>query len=140
MFLRRRRPDATPPAGAPPRPGDGRRHPAVVGADGRLAGRLSGALDVILEGRLAGEIAIDGELTVMPSGEVEGPVSARSVIVAGRIHGDVRGEERVEIARGGHVEGDVVSARVVLAEGSVLNGRVDVLVAAEASGSGQVND
>lgn len=139
MFSRRRRPDDPSTAAVPLRPGEGRRQPAVVGADGRLAGRLSGAFDLILEGRLAGEIAIDGELTVTPSGEVEGPVNARSVVVAGRIHGDVRGEERVEIARGGHVEGDVISARVVLAEGSVLNGRVDVLVAGGEPGPGPVN-
>ncbi len=130
MFLRRRSaPAEEPTASAPIRSGEGSRPATYVSRESRLRGRLTGTTDLVLEGELAGEIAIEGELTVTATGRVEGPVDARAAVISGRVHGDVRGGERIEVLAGGLVEGNLAARRVVLAEGSVLNGRVDVLSA-----------
>ncbi len=99
---------------------------SVIAAGTELRGRLTAEADLHFAGRMSGEIAIQGDLTVAAGACVEGPLRARSVIVAGGVRGTVRGEERVEIQRGGSVAGDVTAACVVLAVGSELDGRIDI--------------
>jgi len=101
-------------------------HSSVIAAGTELFGRLTSDSDVHFSGRLIGEIAIQGELTVAADGRVEGPLRARTVTVSGGVRGAVRGEERVEVLRGGSVEGDIASPCVVLGEGSVLDGRIAI--------------
>ena len=99
---------------------------SVIAAGTELRGRLTADADLYFAGRLSGEIAIAGELTVAAGACVEGPLWARTVIVAGEARGTVRGEERIEIQRGGSVAGDITAACVVLAAGSELDGRIDI--------------
>jgi cytoskeletal protein CcmA (bactofilin family) len=100
---------------------------SIVPAFAELVGQLEGARDLSIAGRLVGDVRAPGELVVTASGVVEGAVEARAVRIAGRVTGPVLGEERVEVAAGGIVEGDISSAHVVLADGAVLHGQVDVL-------------
>jgi cytoskeletal protein CcmA (bactofilin family) len=44
--------------------------------------------------------------------------------VIGKVSGNVHGTERVEIQATGVVEGDVSAARLIVAEGAVLNGSI----------------
>ena len=99
---------------------------SVIAAGTELRGRLTADADLHFAGRLIGEIAIQGELTVAAGASVEGPLRACTVTVAGGVHGPVLGEERVEILRGGSVAGDSTSACVVLGEGSELDGRIEI--------------
>jgi cytoskeletal protein CcmA (bactofilin family) len=100
---------------------------SLVPAFAELVGDLDGVRDLSIAGRLVGDVRALGELVVTASGVVEGAVEARAVRIAGRVTGPVLGEERVEVAAGGVVEGDISSAHVVLADGAVLRGQVDVI-------------
>lgn len=99
---------------------------SVIAAGTELCGRLTADSDLYFAGRLSGEIAIRGELTIAAGAFVEGPLRAHTVTVAGGVRGPVHGDDRVEIVRGGSVAGDISAARVVLAEGSELDGRIDI--------------
>jgi cytoskeletal protein CcmA (bactofilin family) len=101
-------------------------HSSLIGAGTQLSGRLTTESDLRIEGRIAGEITVRGDLTVGAEARVDGPLRARSVTVAGAVLGTVHGEERVEIVRGGSVEGNVRSACVVLGEGSELDGQIEL--------------
>jgi cytoskeletal protein CcmA (bactofilin family) len=54
---------------------------------------------------------------------VVGDVSANEVVVAGRIEGNVAATTRVELQAGAVVQGDVTTPRIVVHEGSEVNGR-----------------
>ena len=97
---------------------------SVIAAGSELCGRLTADSDLYFAGRLSGEIAIRGELTLAAGAVVEGPLRARTVTVAGGVRGPVHGEDRVEILRGGSVAGEISAACVVLEEGSELDGRI----------------
>ena len=99
---------------------------SVIAAGTELRGRLAADSDLRFEGSLQGEIAIEGDLTLGQGALVEGPVRARTVTVGGEVRGPVCATERVEILRGGSVAGRLSAACVVLAEGSELDGRIDV--------------
>lgn len=99
---------------------------SVIAAGTELRGRLTVAADLLFEGSLAGELAVQGDLTVAAGASIAGPLSARNVAVAGEVRGPVHGVDRVEIRRGGSVLGDVTAACVVLAAGSELEGRIEI--------------
>lgn len=99
---------------------------SVIAADTEMRGRLDVAADLRFEGRLTGELCVQGDLTVAKGAGIDGPVQARTTTIAGTVRGPVSGVDRVEICRGGAVAGDVTAPCVVLGEGSELDGRIEI--------------
>jgi cytoskeletal protein CcmA (bactofilin family) len=112
-----------PLGGAPAIPG-GPVPPTVIGPKARFIGELEGDEDIVIQGRLEGNARVDRKVTIAPSGEVRGDVSARSVVVGGRVHGQIRAAERAELLSSANVEGNVQAPKVVIAEGAQLQGSV----------------
>ncbi len=100
---------------------------SVIAAGTELRGSLTCGSDLHLEGRFTGEIVVRGGVTIAAGARVEGPLRGRTVAVSGEVHGAVQAEEWIEVRRGGSVAGDLSSGCVVLAEGSDLHGRIDVV-------------
>ena len=57
---------------------------------------------------------------------MKGEISAKQVTIVGRVTGNVTAIERVEICDSGRLEGDIQSARLLVQEGAVLNGSVQM--------------
>ena len=89
-------------------------------------GEIRGATEVVIEGRVVGDIELEAALFVAPQGAVEGDVFARSVRIAGKVTGNVRARDRVEILATGALEGDVAATQVILAEGAFFKGKVEM--------------
>ena len=96
----------------------------VIGAKARFLGEISGDEDIVIHGRLEGDIKVKGKVTIAASGELKGDVHARWVIVGGRVHGQIRADERAELLASASVQGNVNAPKVVIAEGAQLQGNV----------------
>jgi cytoskeletal protein CcmA (bactofilin family) len=96
----------------------------VIGARARFVGEITGDEDILIHGRLEGNIRVDRRVTVAPSGEVKGDIHGRSVVVGGRVQGQVRADERAELSASASVQGNVSAPKVVIAEGAQLQGNV----------------
>jgi len=109
---------------APIGKGDGM---ANIGKSISIKGDLSGNEDLVIEGKVEGKVELpNNQLTVGANGVVKAEVSAKSVVVIGRVAGNVKGSERIEIQATGIVEGDVAAPRLVVAEGAVVNGSIQM--------------
>jgi len=125
MALFRREPEATPSAA--PRPAGERARPVTrIAAGTRIEGKVVGSADLVVEGEIEGEVAVEANATVAPGGRVVGRVAAHFVRVAGVVEGDVEGRDRVELEPTARMTGDVTAAKVVLAEGAFLQGSVEM--------------
>lgn len=91
-----------------------------------VLGTLLGAVELLVEGEVEGEIRIDAKVVIGAQGAVRGPISAEVVLIAGRVTGDVRGTDRVEVAPSGSLEGDIFAPRIVVAEGAFFKGKVEM--------------
>ena len=116
---------------APPRTGrpDGKGEQTVanIGKSITIKGDLNGNEDLVIEGKVEGKVELpDNQLTVGANGTVKAEVSAKSVVVIGRVTGNVRGTDRIEIQATGVVQGDVSAPKLVVAEGAVLNGSIQM--------------
>lgn len=98
----------------------------MLGPNLLVHGRLSGKGDVVVDGRLEGDVAVEGTVTIGVNGVVVAAVEAETVIVDGVVQGNVRGSTAVAVRAGGRVEGDVRSPRVAIDDGGTLQGGIEM--------------
>ena len=110
---------------------------ATIGKSIIFKGELTGNEDLQIDGRVEGNVALPGnELTVGASAEVTAEIQAKAVQVIGTVTGDIIATERVEVHSTGHVKGDIKAPRLLVQEGAVVNGSIqmtDVGKAAQAA-------
>jgi cytoskeletal protein CcmA (bactofilin family) len=79
-----------------------------------------------IDGRLNGNIRHADTVVLGAGASMNGDVSAREVIVGGTITGNVYATERVELQLTAIVTGDIMAQVVLVQEGGVVNGRVQM--------------
>jgi len=119
--------ESKPQPGRAPIAGHGGEEMANIGKSIAIKGDLTGDEDLQIVGNVEGRIDLpNNELTVGPDGKVRAEVQAKSVVVQGHVTGNVTGTEKVELHSSGVVEGDVKTPRLIVQEGAVLNGAVEM--------------
>jgi cytoskeletal protein CcmA (bactofilin family) len=100
---------------------------AVIGVGIRIQGDISGTENILVEGQVEGRINLDSnDVIIGKSGRVVADVTANSIRVSGEVNGDLRAKERVVISGTGNVRGNVIAPRVVLEDGAVFKGSIDM--------------
>ena len=101
--------------------------PAGVIAPGLfLRGELRGEDDLIIEGRVEGEITLKKHLTVESTGVIVADVQTQNITIKGEMRGNMTAEDKVEIHQGARVVGNITAPRVVIAEGARFKGHIDM--------------
>jgi cytoskeletal protein CcmA (bactofilin family) len=104
-----------------------RRVNAWIGQGVTIAGRISSTQGLRIDGRVDGTIDVaQHELVLGPGSDVKANVTAKSILIGGALVGNVVATERLQIQATGSVQGDVIAPRLILLEGAVLLGKVDV--------------
>ncbi len=95
--------------------------PTVIGKDAFIKGELRSSTDMLIEGRVEGEIH-GTRVIVGESGDVQARIEAQVLTVRGTVRGDCEGSKKVEITATGKVFGNVASRAIVVAEGATFRG------------------
>jgi cytoskeletal protein CcmA (bactofilin family) len=122
---------AAPPVANPPAAAErASSSQAQVGKSLHLKGEITGSEDLFIDGEVEGTVELkDNNLTIGPNGNVHADVQARSITVLGRLHGNVRAGDKVEIRKTGSLEGDLATARIIIEDGAVFRGSIDIVQA-----------
>ena len=106
----------------------GERRPAAwIGRSVRVEGKVISAEDLTIDGHVEGAIEVgDCSLTIGPSATIKADLIAKNVTISGAVTGNVRASERLDLRATGSVVGDIVAPRLVMAEGTLIVGKVDV--------------
>jgi cytoskeletal protein CcmA (bactofilin family) len=99
---------------------------SVFGAGIVVEGQIRGSGDIQIEGRVKGDIAVEGQVSVATRGTVEGGLSADRVVVAGTVNGSITAAQSLQLVAGARVDADITSPSLELQDGATLNGRVDM--------------
>lgn len=115
-----------PQAPAPSSPKTSSRQ-AVLGPSIAINGNVSGEEDLLIEGRVDGEISFkQHSVTIGSNGRIKADVHCRNVFVEGTVEGNLYGQERVVVRSSGRVQGNAVAPRVVLEDGANFRGSIDM--------------
>ena len=105
--------------------------PTLINANTQFLGDVVGAGKCIIYGSLEGNCEFEGTVTVAQGASVHGYIRAHAAIVAGTVYGDVLARDKLEVAATTRIVGDITSASIAIAEGAVLEGRVNMTQEAE---------
>ncbi len=101
---------------------------AVIGKNLTLVGQVSGKEDLVVDGRLEGDVDLpENRLTVGPTGQLQGRVKAREIVIHGAVQGNLEASERVEIRKNARVIGDLKAQRPVIEDEAYFKGNVETI-------------
>jgi len=100
---------------------------AMIGTGIQINGDISGDENLVIDGSVEGSVKLDSnEVSVGQGGRVKADVSARIVRIDGQVNGDITGQEKVIISKSGNVRGNIKSPRVLLEDGAMFKGSIDM--------------
>ncbi len=101
--------------------------PTVIPAHTAVTGRVQTPGDVVLEGRVEGDIKSEGCVTVQTNGACVASIEARAAQIYGEVIGNIVCTESVHVAASARVVGDIQAPNVEVHGSATVDGRVDLL-------------
>jgi cytoskeletal protein CcmA (bactofilin family) len=96
----------------------------VIGRDAFVRGKLRGEGDVVVAGRVEGEITVEGDVTLEASALVMAPITGTRVVIRGAVRGDVSASEVLELGKNARIVGNLKAPRIAIEEGALVRGQV----------------
>lgn len=98
----------------------------VLSSDVEIKGTVRFQHDLIVDGKIVGEIHSVGNLTVGENARIEAEIKAGAIIIYGKVHGNLTATERVELKASAEVIGDIVSKTLTIEAGAIFVGKSTV--------------
>ncbi len=99
----------------------------LIGKGVEVSGEIKFEGTLRIEGIVNGSInGITGTVSIGEGGLVEADVTANICVVDGLLDGDLTAATRVEITKTGHIKGKVTTRELVIAEGAVFEGKLEM--------------
>lgn len=118
------RPAAAAPDAPAPQMRDGSR--SLVDRHTTVDGTMTTPHDLRVEGQVSGALRCDGVLYVASGAEIDADIAATDAVIEGTIAGSIVCSGRLEIRPSGVIRATVRTRRLVIHEGAVLEGRLDM--------------
>jgi cytoskeletal protein CcmA (bactofilin family) len=112
------------PAPAPQRPVGPSRN--VLSSDVEIKGTVKFTNDLVVDGRIEGEIHSDGNLTVGENARLKAEIKTGTVVVYGKVHGNIVASDRVELKATAEVVGDIKAKTLAIEPGAIFVGKSNV--------------
>ena len=99
----------------------------VIGKYTELSGAIKSSGTVRVDGKFEGEINTTSDLIIGEEGFVGAKVRAFNIIIAGRLEGDLEAQGKLEIVPTGVLIGNAKTGVLIIEEGAVFKGQVEML-------------
>lgn len=94
----------------------------ILSSDVEIKGKLRFSNDLIIDGRIEGEVNSEGDLTVGENAQILGDIKTRSAVIFGKVNGDITVTDRCELKQNAELQGDVVAGKLAIEEGASFMG------------------
>ena len=98
----------------------------ILSSDVEIKGSIKFQKELLIDGKVEGDINSEGVLTVGENADIRGEVKTRSIIVFGKVQGNITVSERCELKSKCTLQGDLKAARLVIEEGATFIGKSEV--------------
>ena len=98
----------------------------VIGSTRTIDGEITGSDALVVQGTIKGRIAVTENVFIENSARVEADMDAEAVEIGGAVTGNIQARGRVEIKADGRMIGDVKAPRILIADGALFKGNIDM--------------
>ena len=98
----------------------------VLSSDVEIKGSIKFQKELLIDGKVEGEINSDGVLTIGENADIRGEIKTKSITVYGKVQGNITVAERCELKSKCTLQGDLKAARLVIEEGATFVGKSEV--------------
>jgi len=98
----------------------------IIGEDSHFSGVVNTQRSIRIEGSFEGEIHSQGEVHIGAQSRIQANIYGKKVIIAGEVKGNIETATGLEISKTGKVYGDVKGDRLIISEGAIYKGKVNM--------------
>ena len=98
---------------------------SFLGAESEFKGEFTAKGILRIDGTVTGTVQAD-QVIISETAAIRGDIIAKRIIVGGMVEGKLRASNRVEILPKGNVKGQIITNKLLVAEGGVFNGQIDM--------------
>jgi len=98
----------------------------VLSSDVEIKGSIKFQKELLIDGKVEGEIHSDGVLTIGENADIRGEIKTKSITVFGKVQGNITVAERCELKSRCTLQGDLKATRLVIEEGATFIGKSEV--------------
>lgn len=104
----------------------------ILSSDVEIKGTVKFTNDLVVDGKIEGEISSDGNLTIGENARIKAEVKTSTIIVYGKVHGNLTATDRVELKSSAEVVGDIKAKTLSIEAGAIFVGKSTVGTPAQA--------
>ncbi|MDQ2659529.1 MAG: polymer-forming cytoskeletal protein [Verrucomicrobiota bacterium] len=108
----------------------------ILSSDVEIKGSIKFQKELLIDGKVEGEINSDGVLTIGENADIRGEIKTKSITVFGKVQGNITVGERCELKSRCTLQGDLKAARLVIEEGATFIGKSEVTSAGSVKPAG----
>ena len=109
----------------------------VLSSDVEIKGSIKFQKELLIDGKVEGEINSDGVLTIGENADIRGEIKTKSITVYGKVQGNITVGERCELKSRCTLQGDLKAARLVIEEGATFIEKSEVTSGTSLGGNSQ---
>jgi cytoskeletal protein CcmA (bactofilin family) len=98
----------------------------VLSSDVEIKGTIKFQKELLIDGKVEGEINSDGALTVGENADIRAEIKTKSITIYGKVQGNIAVTERCELKSKCTLQGDLKAARLIIEEGATFVGKSEV--------------
>ena len=98
----------------------------VLSSDVEIKGTVKFANDLVVDGKIEGEITSDGNLTIGENARIKAEVKTATIVVYGKVHGNLTATDRIELKASAEVVGDIKAKTLSIEPGAIFVGKSTV--------------
>jgi cytoskeletal protein CcmA (bactofilin family) len=98
----------------------------VLSSDVEIKGSIKFQKELLIDGKVEGEINSEGVLTIGENADIRGEIKTKSITVFGKVQGNITVNERCELKSKCTLQGDLKAARLIIEEGATFIGKSEV--------------
>src|ERR1700756_4901440 len=105
----------------------------ILSSDVEIKGSIKFQKELLIDGKVEGEINSDGVLTIGENADIRGEIKTKSITVYGKVHRNITVADRCELKSKCVLQGDLKAARLTIEEGATFIGKSEVTTGAFAA-------
>ena len=98
----------------------------ILSSDVEIKGSIKFQKELLIDGKVEGEINSEGTLTIGENANIRGEIKAKAVTVYGKVQGNITVAERCELKSKSTLQGDLKAARLTIEDGATFIGKSEV--------------